>query len=236
MSGDQGENKPKKPRSKKKVGATVGVILVVVIAAGAGFMVWHDTPSFCDAICHKSMDGYRPTYEATPGEPGEDKWGNEVSDARAMLASAHREYGELVCVDCHVPSTLEQAVEGIEFLGDSYVAPLEERSLDDVMYYRGSNILQYFSYEGTELASEEFCLNDSCHRLTMDDLVATTANYPVNPHQWAVDTDASCSDCHKAHRASIMACEGNEDYLPAGWLTATEAEQLDNQRAAFTRE
>lgn len=43
------------------------VCLVVFAAAGGGMLVWHESPSFCGAICHASMDGYLPTYEAEPG-------------------------------------------------------------------------------------------------------------------------------------------------------------------------
>ena len=228
--------KAKKKWSRKRKLVTLGVIVVILVAGGAGFTVFHDMPAFCDMFCHKSMDGYRPTYEATPGEQGTDKWGNEVEDSRAMLSAAHREYADLVCVDCHHASTLEQTVEGIEFVTGDYDAPLHERSLADVMYYRGSNVLQFFSYSGTTYDDTEFCLNDDCHRMTVEDLIAATSGYPTNPHQWAEDNGASCTDCHKAHRASIMACPGNDDYLPSGWLTTEEAAELENTLPAYQRE
>ena len=34
----------------------VGVVAVVLVAAGAGFWVWHEQPGFCNAICHDPMD------------------------------------------------------------------------------------------------------------------------------------------------------------------------------------
>ena len=46
--------------SRKKL-ITCGVIIVVVLgAAGVGFWTWHETPSFCGAICHSPMDSYLP--------------------------------------------------------------------------------------------------------------------------------------------------------------------------------
>ena len=48
----------------------VGVIAAVVVAAGAGFWVWHEQPSFCAAICHTPMDEYLETYEQEPGTTG----------------------------------------------------------------------------------------------------------------------------------------------------------------------
>ncbi|MDU1389817.1 MAG: salivary glue protein Sgs-3, partial [Eggerthella sp.] len=45
------------PRTRKWP-IVVGVVVVVLIAAGAGFWVWHEQPSFCAAICHTPMDEY----------------------------------------------------------------------------------------------------------------------------------------------------------------------------------
>ena len=36
---------------KKKLPIILGVVVVVIVAAGAGFWVWHEQPSFCNAIC-----------------------------------------------------------------------------------------------------------------------------------------------------------------------------------------
>ena len=63
---------PSPKRGRRKVTAVVATVAVVLVAAGAGFMVWHDQPSFCNAICHTPMDGYLTTYESTPGEAATD--------------------------------------------------------------------------------------------------------------------------------------------------------------------
>ena len=59
-----------KPAAKRpRRGAIVGgVIAAVVVVAGIGAFVWHEQPSFCNAICHTPMDGYLETYEAEPGQ------------------------------------------------------------------------------------------------------------------------------------------------------------------------
>lgn len=84
---------------------------------------------------------------------------------------------------------------------------------------------------------ESFCLNSNCHNLTHDQLVAKTANLPVthadaqgnlfgsldgdnfNPHTTHY-INLECSDCHKAHRASVLYCtQCHSDaakYLPDG--------------------
>ena len=59
-----------------------------------------ESPELLGAICHTPLDLSLATYEAEPGEASIDKWGNEVSDAKAMTASYHRIAGA-TCLDCH---------------------------------------------------------------------------------------------------------------------------------------
>ena len=116
---DQAERASK----RKRRGIVAGVVVAVVVAAAAGLMVWHEQPSFCAAICHDPMDPYLPTYEATPGESGTDKWGNEVADSSSMLAAVHGQVGK-TCMDCHVPQLGEQVTEGMEWVSGNYDSPL----------------------------------------------------------------------------------------------------------------
>ena len=166
---------PSPKRCRRKVTAVVATVAVVLVAAGAGFMVWHDQPSFCNAICHTPMDGYLTTYESTPGEAATDKWGNQVADASSMLAPVHAQEG-ITCVGCHVPQMSEQVTEGLGWLTGSYSVVQtaderfvpEEKSLSDLIAARG-------------IASEAFCLNSGCHvnddgsTMTRDDLVKRPA-------------------------------------------------------------
>lgn len=207
------EAAPKK-KGKKKWPIVVGVVVVVLIAAGAGFWVWHEQPSFCNAICHTPMDPYLPTYEAEPGQPATDKWGNEVADASSMLAATHRAQEGTTCMGCHVPTLSEQISEGISWVTGNYVAPLEERDLDQLTEARG-------------LEGDQFCLNEACHNMTRDDLAEMTADMDYNPHV-AQHGEIDCSECHKGHRASVDYCTQchTESKLPAGWLTTAEANKL----------
>jgi len=82
---EETEAAPAAKKARKKWPIVVGVVVAVLVVAGAGFWVWHEQPSFCNAICHTPMDPYLPTYEATPGEPATDKWGNELETASGML-------------------------------------------------------------------------------------------------------------------------------------------------------
>ncbi len=206
------EATPKK-KGKKKWPIVVGVVAAVVIVAGAGFWVWHEQPSFCNAICHTPMDPYNATYDQDIHQTGIDKWGNEVN-TDAMLCVTHKAVGE-TCLSCHVPQISEQIGEGMNWVTGNYVAPLEERSLEDLVEARG-------------IATEEFCLNEACHNLTRDDLIEKTSDMnPRNPHV-AQHGEVACSECHKAHRASVMYCSNchNDAEIPEGWISAADNTKL----------
>lgn len=215
-------------RNKRKLAGIIGVVAAVVVVAGAGFMVWHDQPSFCNAICHTPMDGYLTTYEATPGESATDKWGNEVADASSMLAPVHAQEG-ITCVQCHVPQMSEQVTEGIGWLTGSYEVVQttderfvpEEKTLSDLTAARG-------------IASEAFCLNSGCHTnddgfaMTRDDLIEKTSYMKRNPHV-EQHGEVDCNECHKAHRASTVYCSKchSDATIPDGWVSYKEAEALE---------
>jgi len=207
---------PKK--KKRKWPIILGVFAVVFVAAGAGFWVWHEQPSFCGAICHQPMDPYLVTFEGESGKPGTDKWGNEVKDAHSMMVVSHKEH-EVECMGCHVPTLSEQLQEGQVWITGNYEVPLEERKLKDLVEARG-------------IKPDEFCLNDACHHVssvdgseikTRDDLKKATSKEERNPHQ-PQHGDVTCSDCHKAHRESVNYCSGchNDSPIPDGWISVAE--------------
>jgi len=221
---------PAPKKSKKKLGIAAGVVAAVIVVAGAGFWVWHETPGFCGAICHTPMDPYLATYEAEPGEASIDKWGNEVSDAKAMTASYHRVAGA-TCLDCHESNLSLQIAEGVSWITGSYEVKANdvygvvavERSLDELAEAVGKD-------------GEAICLNDACHNnadgapMTRDDLAALTADEfgHRNPH---VDQhgNTTCSDCHKAHRASVNQCSAchTDALIPEGWISSADSRKLE---------
>lgn len=220
----------RKPRKKRWI--VLGAVVAVLVVAGAGFWVWHEQPSFCNAICHTPMDPHLATYEGQSGQPGVDKWGNTVEDAGVMLAVSHKELDDATCLSCHVPTIQEQIDEGLHWVGGNYLYPLEERTLTTLNKYR-------------QLENpEEFCLNDACHHvndagealLAREDLARETADMGErNPHVVEANHQIlECSDCHKAHRAPVMACSRCHDdaEIPEGWLSAEEAAQLSAEVAA----
>lgn len=210
------------PKKKRKLQLTLGIIVAVIVVAGAGFWVWHEQPSFCNVICHTPMDPYLPTYESPVDEEGIDKWGNSVSDASAMMAAVHRDQNNDTCLSCHVPTLGEQISEGLNWISGNYevletqtgMLVIPECTLEDLVAARG-------------IDPDQFCLNESCHNMTRDDLKQATADFKRNPHQ-GQHGDVSCSDCHKAHRASVNACTEchNDADLPEGWISYSESEKL----------
>lgn len=236
-SSEAKEASAKKPASKKPI--VIGVIVVVLIAAAAGFWVWHEQPSFCNAICHTPMDAINATYDQEPGAAGIDKYGNAVANTNGMLAVSHQD-GDLnvTCLECHVPQISEQIGEGISWVGGNYevvenkdgqMLPTE-KTLEDLVVARG-------------LAPEQFCLTSGCHvnedgsAMSIEDLKEETSDLAHNPHDFQ-HGDVACSDCHKAHRASVNTCsECHADAeIPEGWLTFSEAQDLDIPVVAETEE
>lgn len=77
----------------------VGVVAVVLVAAGAGFWVWHEQPGFCNAICHDPMDAYVEGY---------------YEDA-TLMANAHAR-ADVTCLQCHEAKIEEQVTEGLAWV------------------------------------------------------------------------------------------------------------------------
>ena len=213
---------PKK-KSRKKLAIWSGVA-VLVAAAGIGFYVWHNQPSFCDAICHTPMDPYGDTYFQELGAPGVDKWGNQVANTSGMLCVVHAAEG-LGCIDCHVPTLSEQIHEGIEWVTGNYTA-YENPTYGLVISEK--NLTQLVAARGLE-SGDEFCLTEGCHETDRKGLIALTMDVSRvrNPHAMP-HRELQCSDCHKSHRASINQCSACHDDapIPEGWLTTAEAAKL----------
>lgn len=218
-------------KQRKKIGRFYRwqIVLVVVIAvvavSGLGFYKWHESPSFCDAICHNPQDPYNPTYFAEPGQPATDKWGNDVADARGMLSAAHRVEADSNCLSCHVPTIKEQLTEGVEWVTGNFYNPLSERSLDNLERWKADSKGEYF------------CLNSACHDMSKEELSKVYEDWDRNPHSWH-HTEYTCSDCHKSHRASVMVCSQCHDdsTLPEGWISFEESQQLETTYIAYDLE
>jgi hypothetical protein len=219
-----GGKKPKKKKTKLLI--VLGVVAVIIVAAGAGFWIWHEQPSFCGAICHQPMAEYVATYDLEPGVAGVDKWGNPVENTNSMMVVTHKAEGE-DCLACHVPSIAEQVTEGIAWVSGNYTYPLAERELSDLCEARG-------------IEDTQFCLNDSCHHVSEsgaaitneEDLKTALTGLHYNPHNpgngVVAHQDFDCGDCHNAHRASVVQCTACHAAaeVPEGWLKVADEKDL----------
>lgn len=198
---------------KKKPAIVAGVVLAIVVVAGAGFWIWHEQPSFCGAICHDPMGPYLATYEEEPSAGAVDKYGNEV-DGSSMQAAVHRVKADAACLTCHEPTLSQQVGEGAAWVTGNYATPLAERSLSDLTSASGKS-------------GKEFCSNDECHAFSDKVFLALADDYDLNPHDF-YHGDVECSDCHKAHTQSVLQCSRCHDdaEVPEGWLDWSDYENL----------
>lgn len=200
-----------KPKKKKKWPIVLAIILGVLVLAGVGGWVWHEQPSFCAAICHSPMDPYLETYDQAAGVAGIDKYGREVSNTDSMLAVTHAAAG-VTCLDCHTANLDQQIEEGKTWLAGDFQDPLKERRLKDLVLATG-------------IEADDFCLREGCHEVTnRDELFAIYADEEINVHN-PIHSYQPCSNCHKAHRASVVLCSqchGEHMDIPDGWLTVQE--------------
>lgn len=221
-SGSNDAKSPAVPKRKhaKKRAVVWTVVAVVIVAVGVGFSVWHQQPSFCNAICHTPMDGYVTTYNEKAGQAGVDAYGNDISNTSSMLVVTHKNAG-LTCLDCHESNLGQQTSEGMKWIRGDYDFPLAERSLEDLTSDVGNDY------------PDSFCLRSGCHdRLgisSRSDLIVATSSMARNPHS-EEHGQVACSECHKAHRASTIYCSkchsdaANE--LPNGWVPFSESLSL----------
>lgn len=226
------ENMPKKKKKgnlRNKL-IVLGVVVVVLLAAGGGMLVWHESPDFCSTVCHVEQT-YVKNYLQKQNEPGIDKYGNEVSNANAMMAVLHRETKatakpEIVCVDCHEPNIVELAHDGLNYATGNYPVPRNERTLAAMRSW-------------DNMSAESFCANKNCHvyllgddgELSYDKLEAATRDAAFNPHsQHHEALDLQCGDCHKGHRASTVVCTACHQHenveLPDGWVDYSTSRQI----------
>lgn len=222
--------KKRKKMSRKKFWSIIGIVVVVLVIAGAGMWKWHEEPSFCSTFCHIEAD-YVANYSQEQGVQGTDKYGNPVSNTNAMMSVLHRSNDttakpEIKCVDCHVPNMEELAHDGVNFVSGNYYLPRTERD--------GAALMKWDGKESSQL-----CANENCHsyllgadgKVDRKKLEKTTAGMEFNPHDTHhANLEMQCTTCHKGHRASVVACTGCHEHenveVPDGWLTYQQSQDL----------
>lgn len=167
------------PKRRRKWLIVLGVALAVAAVSGAGFWVWHETPSFCGTMCHDTMGSYLDTYENSD-----------------FLVKSHAD-ADVACLDCHEAELATQMAELQVQLSGSYRLPLAKMETDDSFCLRDGchtreeivvSTSDYTAGEGTKV---------NPHEMT----VAAGTPQKQNPHGSDGKT-VPCSTCHTSHRAS----------------------------------
>lgn len=191
-AGTPGAPAPKKPRRKGWIIA--GVVAAIIIVAGAGFWVWHEQPSFCNAICHSPMDYYVETYE---------------SDNPQLGVTAHAKADES-CLNCHTAELTTQISEVMAWVSDNY--PMTE---DGTMLATGK---QFATEEFCARAECHHNLGTSFDEITAGLWGFEGNDEKYNPHASHQDLALECGDCHKIHEDQVLMCNECHDLnMPEGW-------------------
>lgn len=188
---------PTAPKHRKHRNGLIvlGVVVVVIVVCAVGFNIWHQQPSFCNAICHSPMDNYVESYSS--GDPGK-------------LVTVHAD-NDVNCLDCHNPKLTEQASEVCAWLGDSYPVDAEGNLVDASAQDMASE----------EFCLRSGCHNwDDVVNSTWG-FADNDAKY--NPHSSHQDGSVKCGDCHKSHGTSTLYCaKCHQLNLPEGWEATSD--------------
>ncbi|NTU89133.1 MAG: cytochrome c3 family protein [Actinobacteria bacterium] len=175
-------------RGHKKPFVVLGVIAVVVVAAAVAATVWHEQPSFCNAICHSPMDSYVEGY---------------YSGDSALLVTAHSAAG-FECLDCHEPVMSEQIAEGIKWLQGDFSDPLKASRIGTVDFcYTCHN-------DGDASTGVDW---DEIVASTVD--YGGTARNPHDSHQGLIDC-GQCHQMHDDSNLYCKKCH-SEIATPENW-------------------
>ena len=182
---------PGAKRRGRKLPIILGVCAAVLVVAGASFLVWHEQPSFCNAICHSPMDPYVEGFQ------------DEGTD---LLVGVHAKSG-YECLDCHEPTLSQQVSEGVKWVTGDFADPLESRALT----IGTAEMCLECHDDGDAKTGRDWD----------DIVAATTdwgGDKTVNPHASHVGT-LDCGNCHSVHGTSVMYCADCHASMdaPEGW-------------------
>lgn len=185
---------PSPKKNHRKAWTVVGVVAAVIIVAGLGFNAWHNTPGFCNSICHKPMDVYVDTYRS--GDMG-------------MLAAAHAN-ANLSCLDCHEAKLTEQITEVMAWTSDDF--PMTDDGYlnnDTSQFASKENCLKSGCHDWNMVVKGTWGFSGNDEK--------------YNPHSSHQDGSIECSDCHKSHVKSTLYCaKCHELNLPEGWEATSD--------------
>ena len=204
-----------KPIVVRRAWATVGVIVIVLVVAGAGFGIWHNQPGFCGTLCHSPMSTYVDGYNSDPSTLAYQhghvvKSGDGANEKAAATLKDGISDSSMNCLTCHVPKIGEQIAEAGMWLDGNYTVDQD-----------GKLVLSDPAYK----ANKEFCTK--CH--DYEKVIASTEHYwgddeAANPHA-SHQGDLDCSSCHNVHGTSTLMCSSCHNFdVPEGWQTVGQTQ------------
>ena len=199
----------KKKKSPKRWQIVLIVVVAVIAVGGIGFGVWHNQPSFCNAMCHTPMDNFVESYSNNSSTLAYAH--GHVDGSNTTAASTLKDGvsdSSLNCLSCHTPKLDEQVTEGIAWISGNYSVDTD-----------GNPVISNPSY----VANKEFCT--TCH--DYEKVIAATEHYwgddePANPHA-SHQGELDCSSCHNVHGTSTLMCTSCHNFTtPDGWQTVAQ--------------
>ncbi len=88
------------PKKRRRAPIVAAIVVAVLVVAGIGGWVWHETPSFCGTMCHDTMGEHLANYDGTDASGG------------AGLAHLHAVSSDATtCLGCHEADFESQIAE-----------------------------------------------------------------------------------------------------------------------------
>jgi hypothetical protein len=186
---------PASPKKKKNGWMVLGIVVAVIAVVAIAFNIWHNQPSFCNAICHSPMDNYVASYN---------------SDNEGMMAVVHRKAG-VSCLSCHEARTGEQIQEVGMWIDGSY--PLDE--------YGNLANADANNMASEAFCLKSGCHDWNTVVANTWGVAGNDEKY--NPHSSHQDGAVECGDCHKSHSTSEFYCaKCHAINVPDGWEATSE--------------
>ena len=193
------EGAPAPKKSRKRTWTTVGIVAAIIIVAGAGFWVWHEQPSFCNAICHSPMDYYVESYS---------------SDDPSLGITAHAA-DDVTCLKSHDAELTTQVSEVMAWVSDNY--PM---TADGTMLATGKE------FASEQFCAKSGChheLGDTYEEISSNLWGFEGNDEKYNPHVSHQDLALECGDCHGIHETNVLVCnECHNLTMPEGWEAPNE--------------
>ncbi len=203
----ENDSQTKKPNQRKnKKFVIVGVVVVIVVILGFGFNAWHNTPGFCNSICHTPMDHYVNGY-------------NSSTTQESAGAFAHQA-NNVGCLQCHEATLEEQVHEATAWVSGNYKTNSDGSLKKTLVTADKKMCVKSGCHDWNDIVNS-----------TQD----WGGNSGVNPHRSHQGEAIDCSNCHGMHTQSMMYCNTCHDFkVPDGWASPQKSKSTSSTQTSTT--